>query len=68
MRDIDQPRPFDLDEERSNSPLTSMEQCEADWMREHGKTLQTMTPEDVAALRLACPLYGAAVEHSERRR
>lgn len=66
--EIDQPRPFDLDEERNTPPLTAMEQCEADWMRAHGKTLQTMTPEDVAALRLACPLYGAPGEHAERRR
>lgn len=68
MRDIDQPRPFDLDEDRGNQTLTAMEQCEADWMAEAGKTRQTMTPEDVAAMRLACPLYGGASEHAERQR
>lgn len=66
--DIDQPRPFDLDEDRHTASLTSFEQCEADWMAFHGKTLETMTPEDLASLRLACPLYGTHGEHQERRR
>ncbi len=68
MRDVDQPRPFDLDEERRTPPLTAHEQCEADWLRENGKALETLTPEDVAALRLACPVYGQPGEHAERRR
>jgi len=64
--DIDQPRPFDLDEERLTLALTAFEQCEADWMAANGKTRATMTAEDLAALRIACPLT-AGGEHRERR-
>lgn len=63
-----QPRPFDLDETRPAPALTAFEQCEADWLAANGKTRATLTPEDVAAMRLACPLYGSASEHRERRR
>ena len=62
---IDQPRPFDRDEER-RTPMTAHEQCEADWLRANGKTVETLTAEDLAALRVACPVYGKPGEHAER--
>ena len=64
--DVHEPGPFDLDEERRTRPLTAHEQCESDWMRDHGKTVETMTADDLAAVRIACPVYGKPGEHSER--
>lgn len=60
-----QPRPFDRDEARA-TPQTAFEACEAAWLLAHGKTIETMTPEDVAAVQIAC---GRSVpgEHQEKR-
>ncbi len=65
MERVDQPRPFDLDEER-DTPMTLHEQCEANWLLVNGKTIETLTSDDLAALRVACPVYASPGEHSER--
>lgn len=64
MREITQPRPFDLDEPRDTSE-TAFEACESAWLIANGKTRETMTPADVAAVARACAVHTSG-EHAER--